>query len=268
MKQQHGHAGLGLLFPPSRRAPKPDSAGFDFGWSTPATVGPWVGSFTLLGLALGLQLQYPTLWFAWFLLSLLGIASFVGGVLLRSTRSLANAPLPLVDLFSGPDDLVLDAGCGGGRTTLTIAKAMPQARIVSLDRFDADYIDGGGRALFERNVRLAGITERVTVQPGDMTRTPFPDAHFDTAVSAHAIDHLGDQKKAGLAEIFRVLKPGGRFLIVAWVPGWVTFTLANVLCLLLATPAWWRKAAGEVGFQIRDEGWFNGLWFVVLERPR
>lgn len=246
---------------------KPDAAGFDFGWSAMATLGPWVVSLAFFAVALGLQLQLPSLWFAWFFVALLGVSSFVGGLLLRGSRSLANAPLPLVDLFAGPEDLILDAGCGGGRTTLAVAKVLPKGRIVSLDRFDAEYIDGGGRALVERNLRIAGITDRVRIEAGDMTRTAFPDAHFDSAVSAHAIDHLGDQKQAGLAEIFRVLKPGGRFLIVAWVPGWVTFTLGNVFCFFLATPAWWRRAASEVGFTIHDEGWFNGLWFVVLERP-
>jgi hypothetical protein len=65
-----------------------------------------------------------------------------------------------------------------------------------------------------------------------------------------------------------VLKPGGRFLMVVWVPGWVTFALANVSCLLLPSKAGWRTLAGAVGFTIRDEGMFNGMWFSVLERPR
>ena len=72
---------------------------------------------------------------------------------------------------------------------------------------------------------------------------------------------------AALAEILRVLKPGGRFLVVAWVPGWLTFSLANVFCLLLASPADWRRLAAEVGFVVHDQGMFSGLWFVVLERP-
>jgi hypothetical protein len=65
-----------------------------------------------------------------------------------------------------------------------------------------------------------------------------------------------------------VLKPGGKLLMVVWVPGWTTFTLANAFCLLLTTKTGWRRLAAEVGFSIRDEGTFNGMWFAVLERPR
>lgn len=218
-------------------------------------------------LALGLQLQWPAAWPAWAGLGLLGVSAFVGGLALRSTRSLAYAPLPLVGLFAGPGDLVLDAGCGGGRTTLAAAKALPGGRFVALDRFDADYIADGGRALLARNLRIAGLSGRVDVVPGDMTGLPVPDAHFDSAMSAHALDHLGPQAPAALAELRRVLKPGGRLLVVAWVPGWLTFCLANVACLRLATPGDWRRMAGEAGLGVREEGWFNGLWFGLFERP-
>jgi len=163
---------------------------------------------------------------------------------------------------------VLDAGCGSGRTTLAVSKVLKSGRVVALDRFDAYYIDDGGRALIERNLRIGGLTERVQVQKGDLTEMPFADAHFDAAVSAHVIDHLKQHKKTGLAEIHRVLKPGGRLLMVVWVPGWATFSLANAFCLLLTTKAGWRKLAAEVGFSIRDEGTFNGMWFAVLQRPR
>ena len=45
-------------------------------------------------------------------------------------------------------------------------------------------------------------------------------------------------------------------------------SLANVFCFLLTSKAGWRKLVDEVGFTIRDEGTFNGMWFAVLERPR
>jgi SAM-dependent methyltransferase len=249
-----------------RRAP--DDKAYDFGWSAGAMYGPWLAAAAFATVALGLQLELPTLWPAWFGVALLGVNCFVGGVLLRSSKRTDIALLPLVDFLSTEHDLVLDAGCGGGRTTLAISKVLKNGRVVALDRFDAGYISGGGRTLIERNLRIAGLTERVQIEQGDLTAMSFPDAHFDAVVSTHVIDHLKENKKKGLAEILRVLKPGGRLLMVVWVPGWVTFSLANVFCLLLTTKAGWRKFATEVGFHIQDEGTFNGTWFAVLERPR
>ena len=250
------------------RRKAPDEKGYDFGWSWGAMNGPWLAAAAFVTVAVGLQLELPWLWPAWFVVALLGVNCFVGGLLLRTSKRTDLASLPLVDLLDSDQDVVLDAGCGGGRTTLALSKVLKNGRVVALDRFDAYYIDGGGRALLERNLRIAGLTKRVQVQQGDLTGLPFPDAHFDAAVSAHVIDHLKEHKKTGLAEIRRVLKPGGRFLMVVWLPGWATFSLANVFCFLLTTKAGWRKLAAEVGFSIRDEGTFNGMWFAVLERPR
>jgi precorrin-6B methylase 2 len=244
-----------------------DDKTYDFGWSSGAIHSPWLGTVVFLTVAVGLQVELPWLWPAWFAVALLGVNSFVGGILLRTARRSDFAALPMVELLRSDGDLVLDAGCGGGRTTLALAKVLRKGRIVALDRFDAEYIEGGGRSHLERNLRIAGLTERVEIRQGDITELPFPEAHFDAAASAHVIDHLGPNKKAGLAEIRRVLKPGGRLLMVVWVPGWTTFALANVFCLLLTTKAGWRKMAGEVGLSIRDEGTFNGMWFALLERP-
>jgi hypothetical protein len=65
----------------------------------------------------------------------------------------------------------------------------------------------------------------------------------------------------------RVLKPGRRFLLIVWVPGWTMFAVANVLSLLLASRRSWRRIATDVGFAIADEGTFNGNWFAVLRKP-
>ena len=249
-----------------RRAPAEN--GYDFGWSWGAMNGPWLAAAAFLTVALGLQLELPRLWPAWFAVALLGVNHFVGGLILRTSERTDLATLPLVDLFRSDHDLVLDAGCGGGRTTLALSKVLGNGRVVALDRFDAYYIDGGGRAMLERNLRIAGLTERVQVERGDLTQLPFPDAHFDTAVSAHVMDHLKQHKKSGLAEIHRVLKPGGRFLMVVWVPGWTTFSLASVFCFFLTSKAGWRTLVRSVRFVIRDEGTFNGMWFAVLEKPR
>jgi hypothetical protein len=89
----------------------------------------------------------------------------------------------------------------------------------------------------------------------------------DSAVSAHAIDHLGAQAPDGLREMHRVLKPpvpadrvGPRMdhvrrrqcpLAPAGVP-------------LMASDG---QMARDVGFAIADEGTFNGNWFAVLRKP-
>ena len=61
--------------------------------------------------------------------------------------------------------------------------------------------------------------------------------------------------------------PGGRFLMVVWVPGWTMFLVANVLSFHLTRPAAWKALASEVGFVLRDEGNFGGMYYQLLEKP-
>ena len=96
---------------------------------------------------------------------------------------------------------------------------------------------------------------------------PFEAGAFDAAVSAHVYDHLGAAKQQGLDEVFRVLRPGGRFLMAVWTPGWSMFAVANVFSLLLTSKARWRDMAAQAGFATVDEGMFNSTWFVLLEKP-
>jgi SAM-dependent methyltransferase len=244
-----------------------DTNDFDFGWSWGWMNGLWLAALALGAGAVAVQVAAPAWWPAAFGLLLLAVGFFAGGLSLRSTRRLDEAVLPLVRLLSGGCDLVLDAGCGAGRTTIALAKVVKQGRIVAVDRFDAGYIEDGGRALLDRNLRLARIVDQVRIEAGDIASLPFPDATFDSAASAHVIDHLGPHKQRGLDEIRRVLKPGGRFLMVIRVPGWTMFAMANVLSFFLTSKRQWRDMARRAGFERRDEGAHNGCWFLLLERP-
>lgn len=240
--------------------------GLDFGWSAGAMNLLWLVGLALAAIAMGLQLTYPSLWPAWFLIALLAVNSFVGSSLLRTSGNPEWASLPMVNLLSSNHDRVLDAGCGAGRTSIVLSRILKDGRITAFDRFDASYIDGGGQELLKRNLAIAGIADRVSIERGDITAMPFPEATFDSAVSAHAMDHLGEGKRQGLAEVYRVLKPGGRFLMVVWVPGWTAFAMGNVFSFLLTTKRGWRRMAGEAGFTIEDEGLMNGMWWVVLKK--
>ncbi len=240
---------------------------FDFGW------GPeWMNGLALVALAfawaaIAVQFAAP----AWsplaLVLLLLAANAFAGNLIMRSFRSADHIVLPMVDLVRGDDDLVLDAGCGAGRTTIVLRRALRNGRVVAVDRFDADYIDGGGRDLIARNLAAAGLSDRVTVEAADLTSLPFNDATFDGAVSTNVFDHLGADKPPALREAFRVLKPGARFLMAVWVPSWPMFAVGNVFSLFMTSRAEWRRMAAEAGFAAADEGVFNYAWFALLQKP-
>ena len=77
--------------------------------------------------------------------TLLAATSFAGGLTTRAARRYEAALLPAVNLLSGDDSLVLDAGCGAGRTSVALGRAFKKSNIVALDRFDSNYIEDGGR---------------------------------------------------------------------------------------------------------------------------
>lgn len=259
-----GSAGA-LLSRHRRKASKPDE--FNFGW-----VGGWTNGFALastaaLIIAVALQIKQPQFWPVAALLLLWVPIFATASIILRSFLRHELDALPMVDLLRSDHDSVLDAGCGSGRTSISLAPLLKYGTITAVDRFNARYIEQGGRALLDRNLALAKMTDRVRIETADLTALPFATDSFDSAVSTNVFDHLGPYKQTALAEVLRVLKPGSRFLLTLWVPSWMVFLVMNVFTFFLTTKAGWQDLAKQAGFRVITHGFFNYSWFVLLEKP-
>ncbi len=106
-----------------------------------------------------------------------------------------------------PGDKVLDVGCGTGSLTLTAkTSAGPGGAVYGLDA-SPEMIETA-----RKKAKQAGAD--VTFDLALVEKLPYPDATFDVVVSRLVIHHLPDDlKRKAFAEIFRVLKPGGHFLV-------------------------------------------------------
>jgi arsenite methyltransferase len=111
---------------------------------------------------------------------------------------------PVRYAFLQPGEVVLDVGSGGGIDTILAAKRVgPTGRAIGLDIVEA-MLD---RA--RANAAEAGVDERTEFLHGEMEQIPLPDASVDVVVS-NGVLNLSARKSRALAEIFRVLRPGGR----------------------------------------------------------
>jgi SAM-dependent methyltransferase len=239
---------------------------FYFGWSYGWMNMFWIGGCVVLLSAFWVYLFNPQLLWVSLILFLISMNLWIGNFVLRASKKEEYMTLPYVDLFPHGNDNVLDAGCGSGRTTLALSKVMKSGTISALDRFDSDYIENGGRMLFERNIGIAGIMERVKIYPGDVTAMEFRNEHFDAAISSFMVDHLGKYKSDALREINRVLKPGGRFLLIVFVPNYATFSVMNVMSFRLTSRKGWRDKFRQTGFALVDEGTINGAAYFLVEK--
>ena len=108
------------------------------------------------------------------------------------------------------DFTVLDVGCGGGRTLSKLAKIATQGNVYGMD-YSSDSV-AASRRTNDRSIRQG----RVEVLHGSVERMIFRDGIFDlvTAIETH---FWWDDLAEGMREILRVLKPGGKFLVIAEV---------------------------------------------------
>lgn len=112
------------------------------------------------------------------------------------------------EITAGQD--VLEIGCGTGNLTLQIARRHPDAHVTGLDP-DPRALD-----IARAKARRAGLDVRW--DEGTAADLPYPDASMDRVVSSLMFHHLdGDDRARTLAEVRRVLRPGGRLTLVDFV---------------------------------------------------
>ena len=112
-------------------------------------------------------------------------------------------------------DLVLDMGAGAGRHSFECFRR--GAQVVALD-YDFDELPPV-QALFWA-MKEAGEASQEGLGAclnGDALRLPFPDDTFDRIICSEVFEHIPDDQ-GGMAELTRVLKPGG--VLAATVPAW------------------------------------------------
>jgi len=113
------------------------------------------------------------------------------------------------------DERVLDVGCGRGLVLVGAAKRLKTGAAVGIDLWQKEDLSGNRPEAPLRNATLEGVFSRVSVQTADMRKLPFPDGAFQIVVSRAAIHNLyaENDRALAIAEIARVLGPGGRALI-------------------------------------------------------
>ena len=197
----------------------------------------------------------------------------------EATRELAQTPgfrrmreRILARARLGPRDRVIDVGSGTGLLALGIAPTVRQVRAVDISQAMTAYLSREATRLGLENV------EPTTATAVDL---PMPDGSATVVVSNYTYHHLSDpDKERGLAEAYRVLRPGGRIVIgdmmfrptlgdersrrvigaKIWSlarrgPAGVLRLLKNLIRYLTgnweqpADPEWWRGALTRAGFE-------------------
>jgi ubiquinone/menaquinone biosynthesis C-methylase UbiE len=137
----------------------------------------------------------------------------------------------------------LEVGYGAGVLQLALAPSVDKLHGIDLD---ADP------ALVSRLLSARGCTSELV--QGSVYALPYPDACFDLVVSFSVFEHLQEYPKA-LAEVFRVLEPGGLFLLgmpsvnKLMEAGFHAIGFGDINDVHITTPAQVERAWPTAGFQ-------------------
>lgn len=168
----------------------------------------------------------------------------------------------LEGLYPGAGERVLDLAAGTGELTRRLLDRRPDLRVIGLDQ---------SREMLARGRAKQGGRPFALVQ-GGAGRMPFPAASFDRIVCANSF-HLFDEPERALAEMRRVLRPGGGLTLTDWCVDYLTTRLCS-LYLRRTDPSFHRAYTLDecrhrleaAGFEVIDRRRFKIDWFWGLMR--
>jgi ubiquinone/menaquinone biosynthesis C-methylase UbiE len=149
-----------------------------------------------------------------------------------------------------PGERVLDVGCGTGILLASVRRAVPSAPCVGVDL--APAMLHGARHRLGPDACLAAA---------DAGRLPFGPQTFDVVVSTSSF-HYWPDPSAGLSELRRVLRPGGRVVITDWCDDYVACRMCD-LVLRIAGRAHGRAYGSAACAQLLERSGFTG---TVVDR--
>jgi SAM-dependent methyltransferase len=163
----------------------------------------------------------------------------------------------------GKSFTILDVGCGGGRTIAKLAALAPEGKVYGID-YSAESVAAS------RRENASAIAEgRVEIEQAPVSHLPFPDDRFDL-VTAVETQYYWPHPVEDMREIRRVVKPGGRVLLILETYkggrfGLVKGAVMKVLMSKHLTLERHREIFAAAGFseiEISTEprhGWFCGV---------
>lgn len=157
---------------------------------------------------------------------------------------------------SPPPGPLLDNGCGTGGFLRRYAERHPKQAAIGLE-----YVPEAAA----RAARKSGYA----VVTGDANALPFPDALFGAAVSIDVICHAGVEPGRGLAELHRVLRPGGTLVLNLPAYEWMRSAHdARVHTARRTTAGAARRMLEEAGFTHVTARYWNSFLFPLMALQR
>jgi SAM-dependent methyltransferase len=186
--------------------------------------------------------------------------------LFRETEALDPPPL----LALRGDETALDVGCGLGKLTVGVAKHLPHGKIIGIDIWSKAEIPGNCPERAYMNAEIEGVKDTIEFKAGNVLSIPFPDNSFDVVTASSVINNLrGDADKiSAFKEVFRVLRPGGRFLLLEPLRngfGFLTFTILGVWMLLPKDK--WISLLKQSGFVNLKYDYSNHIGAFLVQKP-
>lgn len=170
-------------------------------------------------------------------------------------------------LLLAAGDSVLDVGCGTGVLLAELAREIPGVRLAGIDL---------SNEMLEVARRRLGTD--VELKEASAEALPFGDATFDAVVSTSVFHYIREPQRA-LQEMRRVLKPGGRLVIVDWCDDYLTCRVCDAFLRIFDAGHFRTYRSDELRELLVDAefsdvkverykvSWLWGMMTAVANRP-